>query len=95
MYRVVVADVRSPRDGSFIEIIGHYNPLTDPETFAIDEEKALKWLNYGAQPTETAFRLLSKAGIMEKFKPSSTRRSKSAKAKTATGTKSTTEETSQ
>lgn len=70
MYRVVAADARSPRDGAFIEIIGHYNPLTDPETFAIDEEKALKWLSYGAQPTETVVRLLSKSGIMDKFKSS-------------------------
>ena len=67
-YRVVVADVRAPRDGAFIEIIGHYNPLTDPETVVIDEERALHWLGHGAQPTVTASRLLSKMGIMEKFK---------------------------
>ncbi|TET17685.1 MAG: 30S ribosomal protein S16 [Dehalococcoidia bacterium] len=67
-YRLVVADVRAPRDGAFINIIGHYNPLTDPETIVIDEEKALHWLRQGAQPTATAARLLSKAGIMEKFK---------------------------
>ncbi len=67
-YRLVVADSRSPRDGAFISIIGHYNPLTDPETVVIDEEKALNWLRQGAQPTETASRLLSKLGIMEKFK---------------------------
>ncbi len=67
-YRLVVADVRSPRDGAFINIIGHYNPLTDPETVVIDEEKALHWLGQGAQPTATAARLLSKAGIIEKFK---------------------------
>ncbi len=67
-YRVVVADSRAPRDGAFINIIGHYNPLTDPETIVIDEEKALAWLRQGAQPTATAARLLSKVGIMEKFK---------------------------
>ena len=67
-YRVVVADVRAPRDGAFIEIIGHFNPLTDPETVVIDEEKALHWLRHGAQPTTTTARLLSKMGIMEKFK---------------------------
>ena len=67
-YRLVVADSRAPRDGAFIGIIGHYNPLTDPETIVIDEEKALTWLRQGAQPTETAARLLSKVGIMEKFK---------------------------
>ena len=65
---MVVADVRAPRDGAFIDIIGHYNPLTDPETVVIDEEKALHWLSQGAQPTATTVRLLSKTGIMEKFK---------------------------
>lgn len=67
-YRVVVADIRAPRDGAFIETIGHYNPLTDPETVVIDEEKALHWLGQGAQPTATTTRLLSKTGILEKFK---------------------------
>jgi len=66
-YRLVVVDSRKPRDGAFISIIGHYNPLTDPETVVIDEEEALKWLREGAQPTETAARLLSKLGITEKF----------------------------
>ncbi len=64
-YRLVVADSRAPRDGAFISIIGHYNPLTDPETVVIDEEKALYWLRQGAQPTDTAARLLAKAGIIE------------------------------
>jgi len=67
-YRVVVADARSPRDGAFIETIGHYDPLTDPPTIVINEEKALKWLHQGAQPTETVTRLLNKLGIIEKFK---------------------------
>jgi small subunit ribosomal protein S16 len=70
-YRVVVADERSPRDGKFIELIGHYNPLTDPATISIDEEKALKWLRYGAQPTDTVLTLLNKLGIMDKVKPTS------------------------
>jgi len=70
-YRVVAADSRSPRDGKFIEIIGHYNPLTDPATISIDEEKALKWLSYGAQPTDTVRSLLVKLGIMDKVKPTS------------------------
>ena len=70
-YRVVVADSRSPRDGRFIDIIGHYNSLTDPATVDIDEEKALKWLSYGAQPTNTVRSLLSKLGIMDKSKPTS------------------------
>ena len=67
-YRLVVADAQTPRDGAFINLIGQYNPLTDPETIVIDEEKALYWLRQGAQPTATATRLLSKVGILEKFK---------------------------
>ena len=65
MYRLVVADARAPRDGAFISIIGHYNPLTDPETVVVDEEKARHWLEQGAQPTDTVARLLAKAGIIE------------------------------
>lgn len=65
---MVVADARSPRDGAFIETIGHYDPLTDPPTIVIDEEKALKWLHQGAQPTETVTRLLNKLGIMERLR---------------------------
>ena len=68
-YRLVVADVRAPRDGAFVDIIGHYNPLTDPETVVIQEEKARYWLGKGAQPSDTAARLLGKAGIIEKSKP--------------------------
>jgi small subunit ribosomal protein S16 len=67
-YRLVVADARAPRDGAFITIIGHYNPLTDPETIVIDEEKARHWLSQGAQTTDTAARLLAKAGIIEEPK---------------------------
>jgi small subunit ribosomal protein S16 len=70
-YRVVVADSRSPRDGKFIEIIGHYNPLTDPATISVDEDRALKWLRHGAQPTDTVRSLLGKLGIMDKVKPAS------------------------
>jgi small subunit ribosomal protein S16 len=101
MYRVVVADVRSPRDGDFIEIIGHYNPMTEPATFVVEEEKALKWLRLGAKPTDTALRLLSKAGVMDKFKPTVEKKARAAKstrsktgAKTKTKTKSTAEESS-
>ncbi len=68
-YRLVAADLEAPRDGAFVDIIGHYNPLTDPETVVINEEKALRWLKQGAQPTVTAARLLTKAGIIEKSKP--------------------------
>jgi small subunit ribosomal protein S16 len=62
-----VADSRSPRDGRFIEELGYYDPLTHPATVKIDEEKALKWLSVGAQPSETVKTLLNKAGIMDKF----------------------------
>ena len=57
-YRVVVADSRSPRDGRFIEIIGHYNPLTEPPTVVIDRAKAEAWISKGAQPSNTVKRLL-------------------------------------
>ena len=67
-YRVVVADSRAPRDGAFIEIIGRYNPLTDPPTIVIDEDKALRWLRQGAQPSEAAAKLLSRLSIIERFK---------------------------
>lgn len=66
-YRIVVADSRSPRDGRDIDQIGTYNPLTTPAEIKIDEESAQKWLNNGAQPTDTVKNLFSKAGIMEKF----------------------------
>lgn len=64
-YRVVVADSRSPRDGRFIEEIGYYDPLQDPPVIKIDEEKAKKWLNIGAAPTDTARSLLKRANIIE------------------------------
>ncbi len=66
-YRVVVVDARAPRDGASISILGHFDPLTDPETVVIDGEEALKWLRQGAQPSATAARLLSKVGVMDKF----------------------------
>lgn len=62
-YRVVVADSRSPRDGRNIEEIGYYNPITEPATIKIDEEKAAKWLSNGAQPTDTVKKLFNKVGI--------------------------------
>ena len=64
-YRVVVADSRSPRDGRFIEEIGYYNPMTEPATISIDEEKAKKWLGNGAQPTETVKKLFKNSGIIK------------------------------
>lgn len=66
-YRVVAADSRSPRDGRFLEIIGTYNPIDEPASIKIDEEKALKWLSLGALPSDTVRSLLAKAGILEKF----------------------------
>jgi small subunit ribosomal protein S16 len=69
-YRLVIADSRSSRDGKFINIIGHYNPRSQPEELVIDEAQALDWLNHGAQPTATAARLLNKAGILDKFNAS-------------------------
>jgi len=62
-YRIVVADSRSPRDGRFVEEIGYYNPTTEPVTVKIDEEKAVKWVKNGAQPTDTVKRLFNNAGI--------------------------------
>ena len=62
-YRVVVADSRAPRDGRFIEIIGHYNPLTDPPTIHIEIEKAAAWLKKGARPSNTVRVLLARAGV--------------------------------
>ena len=62
-YRVVVADSRSPRDGRFIEEIGYYNPITEPAEIKIDEEKATKWINNGAQPTDVVKRLFNTVGL--------------------------------
>ena len=61
-YRVVVADSRAPRDGRFIEVIGHYNPLTDPPTIDIKLDKASEWIKKGAQPSNTVRILLARAG---------------------------------
>jgi len=69
-YRIVVTDSKAPNDGGFIEIIGNFNPRTDPETVTIDEARAIHWLQVGAQPTDTARRLLTKTGIIEKSKAS-------------------------
>ena len=66
-YRIVVADSRSPRDGRFIETFGTYNPLTDPETVTLKEEKVMNWLNNGAQPSDTVRNILSRNGVMKKF----------------------------
>jgi len=65
IYRVVVADARSPRDGKFIEELGYYNPLTNPVEVKIDNEKAKTWIANGAQPTETVKTLLKKTGVID------------------------------
>ena len=67
MYRIVASDSRSPRDGKYIELIGTYNPNTNPADVKIDKEVAKKWLSNGAVPTDTARNLLSKAGVMKGF----------------------------
>jgi len=65
-YRLIVTDSRSPRDGAFLKIIGHYNPLTDPATLVVKEDEAVHWLEKGAQPSETAAKLLTRIGVMER-----------------------------
>ena len=64
-YRIVVADSRYPRDGRFIEELGHYNPTTNPADIKIDIEKAQTWIKNGAQPTETAKSVLKQSGIIK------------------------------
>jgi small subunit ribosomal protein S16 len=65
-YRFVVADARAPRDGRFIEILGHYNPRTEPKTVVVNADKAKEWLAKGAQASETVRRLFAEQGIMER-----------------------------
>lgn len=66
-YRVVAADSRSPRNGKFLEVVGTYNPITEPAEVTLDEEKILKFLSTGAIPTDTVRDLLRTKGILEKF----------------------------
>jgi small subunit ribosomal protein S16 len=66
-YRVIAADSASPRDGRFIEILGHYSPRKEPSEVVIDSEKALKWLRSGAQPSETVEKLLKITGTWDEF----------------------------
>ncbi len=65
-YRFVVADARSPRDGRFLEILGHYNPRTEPRTVVVDETKAREWIAKGAQPSDPVRRLFAELGIVER-----------------------------
>ncbi|WP_129670290.1 30S ribosomal protein S16 [Candidatus Chloroploca sp. Khr17] len=74
-YRVVVADARSPRDGRFIEIIGHYNPVRQPKVLEIKADRARYWLGVGAQPSDTVVRLLKQVHVLDsegKLMPAST-----------------------
>ena len=71
-YRVVVADARSPRDGRIIENLGWYNPLVEPSAIKVDEEKVLRWLKNGAQPTESVAQLLKRIGVLDRFEQSKT-----------------------
>jgi small subunit ribosomal protein S16 len=66
-YRLVAADSAGPRDGRFLEVIGHYNPRVDPPTVSVLEDRALWWLRQGAQPSDTARSLLTKTGVWQKF----------------------------
>ena len=81
-YRIVAADSRSPRDGRFIETVGTYNPIKKPAELSIDEEKALKWLNNGAIPTDTVKNLFTQKGINAKFASSKVKTSSKAKKET-------------
>jgi len=67
-YRIVVADSRSPRDGVIVDQVGHYDPLTDPPTISMNEDKVVKWLGNGAQPSEPVEMMLKKMGIYERIK---------------------------
>jgi len=66
-YRLVVADARSPRDGRFIDQLGYYDPLTEPATIKIDEEKVVRWLAQRGQPSEAARTLLRREGVLERY----------------------------
>ena len=67
VYRIVATDSRRPRDGQYIELVGTYNPLTNPAEVKINKEVAMKWLKNGAEPTDTVRNLLSREGIMKEF----------------------------
>ncbi len=73
-YRIVAADSRSPRDGRFIEVVGTYNPIDKKNEIILDEEKIMNWLSKGAQPTDTVKSILTKNGLIAKFKASTTKK---------------------
>ncbi len=67
-YRIVVADARAPRDGKYIDLVGHYDPLTEPATIDVDTEKATRWVQQGAQMTETVEKLFARAGVLDQVR---------------------------
>jgi small subunit ribosomal protein S16 len=66
-YRIVAADKESPRDGRYLEILGHYNPRTDPATIVVDEERVYHWMSNGAQPSDSVAQLFRTSGVLERF----------------------------
>ncbi len=66
-YRVVVADIESPRDGRFLEIVGSYNPVTNPFTFDVKEDRIFEWMKQGAQPSESVVKLFKSAGVLDRY----------------------------
>jgi small subunit ribosomal protein S16 len=66
-YRIVVADKESPRDGRFLEIVGSYNPRTDPFTLSVKEDRVYEWMKNGAVPSESVTRIFTKVGLLERF----------------------------
>ena len=78
-YRFVVADAHSPRDGRFLEILGHYNPRTAPKTLVVDQDKAKQWLAKGAQPSDPVRRLFAELGLVERGPIPETKRAPKAK----------------
>ena len=67
-YRIVVVDARAPRDGKYIDLVGHYDPLTEPATIKVDADKAARWVQQGAQMTETVEKLFTRAGVLEQVR---------------------------
>ncbi|MBI3325648.1 MAG: 30S ribosomal protein S16 [Nitrospinae bacterium] len=67
IYRIVIADARAPRDGRFIETVGHYNPLVNPAEITVNVERVREWLRWGAQPTGTVKSLLARVGVWQTF----------------------------
>jgi ribosomal protein S16 len=66
-YRLVVADIESPRDGRFLEIVGSYNPVTDPFTFDVKEDRIYEWMKNGAKPSESVMKLFKSAGLLDRY----------------------------